>query len=182
LRILQSVHEAGVCHGDLRYENLVINASGEVAIIDFDRAIIDAEEPDKKAEYRMLYCLLDRRVDDSSPNEATAGTIRGSRARRGRSAAQGAVIGRVTRSVGTAKETLGGMRLRPRRQFLISGKYVSLVVIRYKTVSPHYSRTNSKMSLTFISLRVRCVYILKCMSPIYFCHSRENSTTSQLSR
>ena len=108
------IHKAGVCHGDLRYENLVIDGSGEVAIIDFDRAMIDAEESDKKAEYRSLRRLLETRVDDSVRDETKSETSRGTRARKERRADE-SVVGRVTRSMGTARETLNGMRLRPRR-------------------------------------------------------------------
>jgi len=112
--ILKSIHEAGVYHGDLRYENLVIDSSGEVAIIDFDRAIIGAEESDKTAEYHKLRRLLERRVDDSVREEVKPESSR-PRTRKERSRDEGAILGRVTRSMGTARETLGGMRLRPRR-------------------------------------------------------------------
>jgi tRNA A-37 threonylcarbamoyl transferase component Bud32 len=112
---LKAIHTAGVYHGDLRYENLVVNASGEVAIIDFDRAMINARESDKKAELRVLRRLLESRVDDSALEEAKAEGSRGSRAQKGKRGDEGPIPGRVTRSMGTARETLSGMRLRPRR-------------------------------------------------------------------
>lgn len=43
---MTQVHQAGVIHNDIRLENLVINDTNEVAIIDFDRAQF-CREPDK---------------------------------------------------------------------------------------------------------------------------------------
>lgn len=51
---LQSIHKAEVCHGDLRYENLVINTSGKVAI---DGAIMDAAESNKNIVSYVVYWI-----------------------------------------------------------------------------------------------------------------------------
>jgi RIO-like serine/threonine protein kinase len=112
---LESIHKAGVYHGDLRYENLVIDSSGDVAIIDFDQAIIDGKESDKKSEYRKLRRLLEARVDTSIRDEPEPEGSREPRTRKERNRDEGAIVGRVTRSMGTSRETLGGMRLRPGR-------------------------------------------------------------------
>lgn len=104
-------------HGDLRYDNLMVDASDEVAIIDFDRAIINPTESAKKEEYRELRRLLNRIVvDDSVSQETQPEDDRRHRGRTGRREVdEGQVLGRVTRSMGTARETLSGMRLRPLR-------------------------------------------------------------------
>jgi len=117
LAILKSIHQAGVIHGDLRYDNLMVDASDEVAIIDFDRAIINPTESAKKEEYRELRRLLNRIVvDDSVSQETQPEDDRRHRGRTGRREVdEGQVLGRVTRSMGTARETLSGMRLRPLR-------------------------------------------------------------------
>ena len=38
LDILGAIHEVGILHGNLRLENLLVNDSGRVAIVDFDEA------------------------------------------------------------------------------------------------------------------------------------------------
>ena len=107
---MQSIHRAGVCHGDLRYNNLLINDSGEVAIIDFDRAKRRARQFSRDKEYHELRRLLDDRVDDSKL--AAKRRIRASKEREN---VEVRSITRITRSMGGARQTLGGMILRPRR-------------------------------------------------------------------
>jgi serine/threonine protein kinase len=108
LAVLQSIHGAGVQHGDLRYDNLLVKDSGEVAIIDFDRARRNTRQSSRKEEYHALMQLLDNRVDDSK----LAVKIR-TRTRKERENVE--VRTRITRSMGTVRQTLGGMTLRPRR-------------------------------------------------------------------
>lgn len=49
--ILQSIHDAGVVHDDIRRFNLLIDKNGQPSIIDFDRSFLsDSEE--LKAEER----------------------------------------------------------------------------------------------------------------------------------
>jgi tRNA A-37 threonylcarbamoyl transferase component Bud32 len=110
LTILELIHEARVLHGDLRFENLLVMDSGEVAIIDFDRATMNAKRSARQAEYRALSRLLDSRVDDSDQP-----VKRRTRDRQERGNAKTQSLRRTTRSMGTARQTLGGMTLRPRR-------------------------------------------------------------------
>ena len=107
---LQSIHSAGVHHGDIRYHNLLIKDSGEVTIIDFDRAQRDATESSRREEYHKLRRLLDDRVDDSKLVVKSR-----SQARKGRNDVEVGSIRRTTRSMGAVRQTLGGMTLRPRR-------------------------------------------------------------------
>jgi len=115
LAILQSIHALRVHHGDLRYDNLLVDDSGEVAIIDFDRATINARQSDRKEEYRALTRLLNTRVDDSAHEEVDLAAGRRTRARKERGSLEVQKLARITRSMGTARQTLGGMILRPRR-------------------------------------------------------------------
>jgi serine/threonine protein kinase len=110
LAALQSIHSAGVQHGDLRYHNLLIKDSGEVTIIDFDQAKRDATESSRREEYHKLRRLLDDRVDDSKLAVKSR-----SQARKERNNIEVGSIRRITRSMGTARQTLGGMTLRSRR-------------------------------------------------------------------
>ncbi|KAG6894454.1 hypothetical protein C0992_006037, partial [Termitomyces sp. T32_za158] len=79
LDALQSIHEAGVRHRDLRLENLTIKSNGEPCIIDFDRAEIEADEQSLKLEKEKLQNVLNGQheyrishetsEDDPSPPE-----------------------------------------------------------------------------------------------------------------
>src|ERR1700734_549889 len=113
MEILRSIHMAGVHHGDLRYENLLIDASGEVAIIDFDQATIYGGERARREEYQKLARLLKPKVDDSIREEAKPEVSNRARAKE-RGNVDLPTLGRVTRSMGTARQTSGGMTLRPR--------------------------------------------------------------------
>jgi serine/threonine protein kinase len=56
---LEEIHPAGILHSDVRRPNLLINDSGEVAIIDFDQS---TENPSTEAmawEVSQLVDLLD---------------------------------------------------------------------------------------------------------------------------
>ena len=63
LRVLKSIHDAKVLHRDLRLENLLVQDSGDVAIIDFDRAKV-APEDGLREEYEDLQSLLEDLVED----------------------------------------------------------------------------------------------------------------------
>jgi len=53
---LEEIHHAGILHGDIRRQNLLINDSGEVAIIDFDQSM---ESPSTEAMAREMSHLVD---------------------------------------------------------------------------------------------------------------------------
>ena len=114
MEILRSIHEAGVHHGDLRYENLLIDASGQVAIIDFDQATIRTGESVRREEYRKLTRLLKPKVDDSIREQANPGGRDRAHTKRSDNV-EVLKLRRVTRSMGATRQTSGGMTLRPRR-------------------------------------------------------------------
>ncbi|KAF9032669.1 hypothetical protein BDZ89DRAFT_1063296 [Hymenopellis radicata] len=55
---MSSIHTAGVLHRDLRTWNILVNDTGGISIIDFDRANIDAHEEDFRLEWERLEKLL----------------------------------------------------------------------------------------------------------------------------
>lgn len=59
LLILQSIHNAGVRHRDIRPPNLLVNTDGTVSIIDFDRATLNFSEIANQREMYNLECILD---------------------------------------------------------------------------------------------------------------------------
>ncbi|KAK0437297.1 uncharacterized protein EV420DRAFT_1669942 [Desarmillaria tabescens] len=59
LRILESIHAAGVAHGDIRTWNMVADGEGKLSIIDFDRAKFRGHKLQMKAEHERLEDLLD---------------------------------------------------------------------------------------------------------------------------
>jgi serine/threonine protein kinase len=65
LAILESIHDAGILHGNLRLDNLLVNDSGDVAIVDFDEA---KQRPDVNLvhkERQFLDGLLKVAVDSA---------------------------------------------------------------------------------------------------------------------
>jgi len=59
LTCLHSIHEAGVLHGNLSLENLLVRNSGDVTIANFNHARMDASEDQVREEYHSLCVLLD---------------------------------------------------------------------------------------------------------------------------
>ncbi|TFK62940.1 hypothetical protein BDN72DRAFT_964245 [Pluteus cervinus] len=59
LDILQSIHQAGVCHRDIHPGNLTIDMNGDGHIIDFDRAHRNLNRAERYLEVRCLENLLD---------------------------------------------------------------------------------------------------------------------------
>ncbi|KAK0490395.1 hypothetical protein IW261DRAFT_1587894 [Armillaria novae-zelandiae] len=59
IRILESIHAAGVAHGDIRTFNMVADGKGNLSIIDFDRAKFKGHGAQMRAEHQRLEDLLD---------------------------------------------------------------------------------------------------------------------------
>ncbi len=59
IRILESIHTAGVAHGDIRTWNMVADGKGNLSIIDFDRAKFRGHRAQMRAEHQRLEDLLD---------------------------------------------------------------------------------------------------------------------------
>ncbi|KAK0498161.1 hypothetical protein EDD18DRAFT_1350782 [Armillaria luteobubalina] len=59
IRILESIHAAGVAHGDIRTFNMVADGKGCLSIIDFDRAKFKGHRAQMRAEHQRLEDLLD---------------------------------------------------------------------------------------------------------------------------
>jgi tRNA A-37 threonylcarbamoyl transferase component Bud32 len=58
-RVFEDIHRAGVRHHDPRVENLMIRDDGQVAVIDFDKAELNASESSKAREVEYLKDILD---------------------------------------------------------------------------------------------------------------------------
>ncbi|KAK0498168.1 hypothetical protein EDD18DRAFT_1071315 [Armillaria luteobubalina] len=59
VRILESIHAAGVAHGDIRTWNMVADEEGHVSMIDFDRAKFKGHRKQMRNEHQRLEDLLD---------------------------------------------------------------------------------------------------------------------------
>ena len=57
ISVMQNIHRAGVRHHDPRVENLMVQADGNVAII--DRVELDASQSSKTRELEYLQDILD---------------------------------------------------------------------------------------------------------------------------
>lgn len=57
------MHDAGILHGNLRLDNLHVNDSGDVTIVDFDHANISLDKSLFFEERRLLESLLKAAVD-----------------------------------------------------------------------------------------------------------------------
>jgi hypothetical protein len=67
---LELIHAAGILHGNLRLENLLVTDMGDVTIIDFNQGWNDASENELREEYALLYDMLHRMIDENE-KEAT---------------------------------------------------------------------------------------------------------------
>ncbi|KAG6829370.1 hypothetical protein H0H87_011606 [Tephrocybe sp. NHM501043] len=59
IKVLESIHAAGVRHRDLRGTNLLVDDHGAVSIIDFDRATLNSREETMQREMNHLLSTLD---------------------------------------------------------------------------------------------------------------------------
>lgn len=67
MKVLRSIHRAGVRHNDIRPENLLVKEDGTVTIIDFDQATMRESRGARRRERKHLDNLLDH--GDYEPGE-----------------------------------------------------------------------------------------------------------------
>jgi RIO-like serine/threonine protein kinase len=58
INAFKKIHARGVCHGDVRCENILVRSDGTVVIVDFEVSTIDANEDELNAEMREVKYLL----------------------------------------------------------------------------------------------------------------------------
>ena len=64
---MSAIHAAGVLHRDVRSWNLTFSPSGDVNVIDFDRASLHAREDQYKTELQRLERFIEgQSIDDES--------------------------------------------------------------------------------------------------------------------
>jgi serine/threonine protein kinase len=56
--VLKAIHDAGIVHGNLQLNNLLINDSGDVGIVDFDHARLSYDTKEHERERQSLAGLL----------------------------------------------------------------------------------------------------------------------------
>ncbi|KAJ7162375.1 hypothetical protein C8R46DRAFT_1104421 [Mycena filopes] len=66
IKIMESIHRAGVYHHDIRAENLMLDEKGQAFIIDFDCAELNPTEGKKQREMKRLCNLFDGSHPDLS--------------------------------------------------------------------------------------------------------------------
>ncbi|KIM40423.1 hypothetical protein M413DRAFT_28888 [Hebeloma cylindrosporum] len=69
----RNLHGAGILHGDIRRNNLLLDSSGAFYIIDFDQAVVEAEEEAFRKEMEELFDVLG--VHDESDGDEAAGSL-----------------------------------------------------------------------------------------------------------
>jgi hypothetical protein len=65
LAVLKSIHNAGIIHGNLRRDNLLVNDTGEVAIVDFDQARLSYDTKEYERERQSLVDILESALHGS---------------------------------------------------------------------------------------------------------------------
>jgi RIO-like serine/threonine protein kinase len=55
---LQEIHKAGILHGDIRRQNLLIDDYGHASIVDFDRSVKRSSAEAMEQEFQQLCDLL----------------------------------------------------------------------------------------------------------------------------
>jgi RIO-like serine/threonine protein kinase len=58
INAFKEIHARGVCHGDVRCENILVRSDGSVVVVDFERSTIDADEDELNAEMKEVKYLL----------------------------------------------------------------------------------------------------------------------------
>ena len=69
------LHGQGTLHGDIRLNNLLLDSSGAVYIIDFDRADVDVGEKQFKEEMDELADLLDNGDEENNGDKGNPHSI-----------------------------------------------------------------------------------------------------------
>jgi 3-deoxy-D-manno-octulosonic acid kinase len=59
-KLIRRFHDAGVCHADLNAHNIMVNSSGELFLLDFDRGTIRQDGQWKQANLQRLRRSLDK--------------------------------------------------------------------------------------------------------------------------
>lgn len=65
-RLIRRFHDAGVCHADLNAHNILVDAAGELFLLDFDRGTIRRDGQWKQANLRRLKRSLDK-ISEAKP-------------------------------------------------------------------------------------------------------------------
>jgi len=58
MQAFSEIHARGVCHGDVRCENILVKQDGSVVLVDFEVSTIDADESQLEAEMREVKDFL----------------------------------------------------------------------------------------------------------------------------
>ena len=58
INAFKEIHARGVCHGDVRCENILVRPDGSVVVVDFEMSTVDANENELNAEMREVKYLL----------------------------------------------------------------------------------------------------------------------------
>ncbi|TFK66626.1 hypothetical protein BDN72DRAFT_859765 [Pluteus cervinus] len=90
LAIVQSIHRAGVAHGDLRPENLVIAQDGKPMVIDFDHARLDASD-----QLKVIFIVLKTTDELCYSSSASGIRISSSRFKQGPTTIMGSFVSLV---------------------------------------------------------------------------------------
>lgn len=110
---LRSIHAAKVVHGDLRLDNVMINDNGDVAIIDFDQAVMKSKKDELDKEYNAFAAFLEEQLDPAErevekvKDPPKSSTINKRQPKTKEKAASNNVPG-------SSRTTASGMVLRPR--------------------------------------------------------------------
>ncbi len=65
-RLIRRFHDAGVCHADLNAHNILVNSSGDLFLLDFDRGRIREDGQWKRANLQRLKRSLDK-ISSANP-------------------------------------------------------------------------------------------------------------------
>jgi serine/threonine protein kinase len=153
LRVLKSIHDAKVLHRDLRLENLLVQDSGDVAIIDFDRAKLGSEDG-LREEYEDLQRLLEDLVEDVDELVGTPIGLSGTLERGSDAEGTEEISGIQAKGKAKAVEVVDTPRFRTRRHMGVTeGKAANPVTIapsntKGKTRAVAVVDTGSKQTMT----------------------------------
>jgi len=58
INAFKEIHARGVCHGDVRCENILVRPNGTVVVVDFEMSTIEADDDELNTEMREVKYLL----------------------------------------------------------------------------------------------------------------------------